>query len=144
MHLNNAIVLMKFEWFEKIWTDREFWKVREKLIKWDEFDFECNEKKLIIKTNTYLIFRTIYFSLFHFYFSNYFLNNASRNNIFVLIWFEFIHSYDINLSSTHERNYDIYIEWTKLFEKENCSLTIQRLQHRQDNEFWNYVLRMNL
>ncbi len=29
MHLSNAIVSMKFEWFERIWTDREFWKVRD-------------------------------------------------------------------------------------------------------------------
>ncbi len=29
-----------------------------------------------------------------------------------LIWFEFIHFCDIDLSLTHKRNYVIYIEWT--------------------------------
>ncbi len=52
-----------------------------------------------------------------------------------LIWFEFIHSCDINLNSTHEKLYAIYIEWTKLFEKENHSSTIQWLQRRWDSEF---------
>ena len=36
-------------------------------------------------------------------------------------WFEFIHSCNIDLNSTHEKLYAIYIEWTKLFEKENHS-----------------------
>jgi len=44
--------------------------------------------------------------------------------LFDLIWFEFIHSYDIDLNSIHERNYAMYIEWTKLSEKENHSSTI--------------------
>ncbi len=39
----------------------------------------------------------------------------------ILIWFEFIHSYDIDLNSIYERNYAMYIEWTKLSEKENHS-----------------------
>ncbi len=42
---------------------------------------------------------------------------------FDLIWFEFIHSCDIDLSSIHERNYAMYIEWTKFSEKENRSST---------------------
>ncbi len=42
---------------------------------------------------------------------------------FDLIWFEFIHFYEIDLSSIHEKNYVIYIKWIKLSEKENCSLT---------------------
>ncbi len=42
---------------------------------------------------------------------------------FDLIWFEFIHSCDIDLDSTHEKNYVMCIEWTKLFEKENHSST---------------------
>ncbi len=46
---------------------------------------------------------------------------------FDLIWFEFIHSYNIDLDSTYERNYAMYIEWTKLFEKENYSSTTQWL-----------------
>jgi len=58
--------------------------------------------------------------------------------------FEFIHSCDIDLSSTHEENYDIYIERTKLSEKENRSSTIRWLQCRQDSEFWDYVLCLNL
>ncbi len=48
-------------------------------------------------------------------------------NWFDLIWFEFIHSCDIDLSSTHERNYVMCIKWTKLFEKENRSSTTQWL-----------------
>jgi len=48
-------------------------------------------------------------------------------NWFDLIWFEFIHSCDIDLSSTHERNYAMCIKWTKLFEKENRSSTTQWL-----------------
>ncbi len=47
---------------------------------------------------------------------------------FDLIWFEFIHSCDIDLDSTHEKLYAIYIEWTKLSEKENHLLFIQRLR----------------
>ena len=39
----------------------------------------------------------------------------------LLIWFEFIHFCDIDLNSTHEKLYAIYIEWTKLSEKENHS-----------------------
>ncbi len=38
-----------------------------------------------------------------------------------MIWFEFIHFYDIDLNSTHEKLYAIYIEWTKLFKRENHS-----------------------
>ncbi len=67
-----------------------------------------------------------------------------RFDLIDLIWFEFIHSYDIDLSSTHERNYDIYIEWTKLSEKENRSLTIWWLWRCQDSEFWDYILCLNL
>ncbi len=44
-----------------------------------------------------------------------------------LIWFEFIHFCDINLDSTYERLYAIYIEWTKLSEKENHSSSIHQL-----------------
>ncbi len=55
------------------------------------------------------------------------LRNKRERDEFDLIWFEFIHSCDIDLSSTHEKNYDIYIEWTKLSEKENHSSIIQRL-----------------
>ncbi len=46
---------------------------------------------------------------------------------FDLIWFEFIHSCDIDLDSTHEKNYVMYIKWTKFSEKENRSSTTQQL-----------------
>ncbi len=36
-----------------------------------------------------------------------------------LIWFEFIHFCDIDLDSTHEKNYAMCIKWIKLSEKEN-------------------------
>ncbi len=46
---------------------------------------------------------------------------------FDLIWFEFIHFCDIDLDLTHEKNYAMCIERTKLSEKENRSSTTQRL-----------------
>ncbi len=53
------------------------------------------------------------------------INDIIKNilNVKYLIWFEFIHSCDIDLDSTHEKNYAMCIEWTKLSEKENRLLT---------------------
>ncbi len=53
--------------------------------------------------------------------------NSVVSNVFDLIWFDFIHSCDIDLNSIHEKNYAMCIEWTKFSEKENHSSTTQRL-----------------
>jgi len=56
-----------------------------------------------------------------------------------LIWFEFIHFCDIDLDSIYERNYAMYIEWTKLSERENRSLITQQL-HVVETINWHCVI----
>ncbi len=50
-------------------------------------------------------------------------NDEDCYHWFDLIWFEFIHSCDIDLNLTYEGNYAMYIERTKLSERENRSST---------------------
>ncbi len=42
------------------------------------------------------------------------LNRCHKN-----VWIYYYHSCDIDLNLTHKKLYAIYIEWTKLSEKEN-------------------------
>ncbi len=53
--------------------------------------------------------------------------NKKVDLILFLIWFDFIHSCDIDLDSIHEGNYAMCIERTKFSEKENRSSTTQQL-----------------